>query len=279
MGSLKQTSISQESLIAAMSLGATYLAGRYFKSPRSSLAVPVFYMSSKYLLKHYSDNTNAKILPLVCTILTLGVISKVPLFKKVVARSLKTSVGTAAMVATIDFAISYFFSEKSYSPEEFIRALNGKTFILLRFFFKVRVTGDLDLSYHSRLTALPEGFHVEGDLNLSWCKGLTALPEGLHVEGDLDLSWCEGLTTLPEGLHVGGDLVLSVCRGLTTLPKRLYLGGNLNLIECSGLTSQPSWITTLGRKADGSRRIIYLRGVGFSKEISSRLSADYTIIT
>jgi hypothetical protein len=68
------------------------------------------------------------------------------------------------------------------------------------------VTGNLDLSGCTGLTALPDGLSVSGWLYLSGCTGLTALPDGLSVSGGLDLSGCTGLTALPDGLSVSEGL-------------------------------------------------------------------------
>jgi hypothetical protein len=76
------------------------------------------------------------------------------------------------------------------------------------------VSGSLDLSDCTGLTALPDGFTVSGSLDLSDCTGLTALPDGLTVDGSLDLSRCTGLTALPDGLTVCGSLYLYGCTGL-----------------------------------------------------------------
>ena len=57
---------------------------------------------------------------------------------------------------------------------------------------------------------------------------------------------------------VMGDLDLSSCTGLTSLPEELAIGGHLDLSYCTGLTSLPHWITTLGPRADGNTRRIYL---------------------
>ena len=84
-----------------------------------------------------------------------------------------------------------------------------------------------------------KGLTVGGELDLSYCTGLTSLPEGLSVGGWLDLRGCTGLTSLPEGLSVGGSLDLSCCTGLTSLPEGLSVGGWLDLRGCTGLTSLP----------------------------------------
>ena len=50
------------------------------------------------------------------------------------------------------------------------------------------VQGNLDLSGHTELTALPDGFTVGGWVDLSGCTSLTALPDGFTVGGWVDLS-------------------------------------------------------------------------------------------
>ncbi|HEX2579516.1 MAG TPA: NEL-type E3 ubiquitin ligase domain-containing protein, partial [Rhabdochlamydiaceae bacterium] len=131
--------------------------------------------------------------------------------------------------------------------------------------------GNLNLAGCTGLTALPEGLTVHGDLNLNNCTGFTALPEGLTVKGNLNLSYCTGLTALSMGLTVKGDLDLSCCTGLTALPEGLTVHGDLYLSYCRGLTALPNWITTLGPRADGNIRHIYLDGIGLSEALLNRL--------
>ena len=42
----------------------------------------------------------------------------------------------------------------------------------------------------------PDNLSVSGALDLSGCTGLTALPDNLSVSGELDLSGCTGLPEL-----------------------------------------------------------------------------------
>ncbi len=112
-----------------------------------------------------------------------------------------------------------------------------------------RVEGELNISFSSGLTALPENLSVRGDLRLSDCTGLTALPEHLSVEGDLRLSGCTGLTALPEHLSVGRYLDLEGCTGLTALPENLSVRGDLDLKDCTGLTALPEHLS-VGRYLD-----------------------------
>ena len=89
------------------------------------------------------------------------------------------------------------------------------------------VSGNLDLSGCSSLTALPHGLTVSGSFDLSGCAALTALPRGLIVSGYLDLSGCTSLTALPHGLTVSGELDLSGCTSLAALPDGLTVSGEL----------------------------------------------------
>ena len=89
------------------------------------------------------------------------------------------------------------------------------------------VSGNLDLSGCTGITALPEGLSVSGGLYLNGCTGITALPEGFSVSGNLDLSGCTGITALPKGLSVGGFLDLGGCTGITALPKGLSVSGRI----------------------------------------------------
>ena len=102
-----------------------------------------------------------------------------------------------------------------------------------------RVEGELNISFSTGLTALPEHLSVRGNLDLEGCTGLTALPENLSVTGDLDIEGCTGLTALPEHLSLRGSLRLSNCTGLTALPEHLSVGGYLDLRHCTGLTALP----------------------------------------
>ena len=102
-----------------------------------------------------------------------------------------------------------------------------------------RVEGELNISFSTGLTALPEHLSAGGNLDLEGCTGLTALPENLSVTGDLDIEGCTGLTALPEHLSLRGSLRLSNCTGLTALPEHLSVGGYLDLRHCTGLTALP----------------------------------------
>ncbi len=109
-----------------------------------------------------------------------------------------------------------------------------------------RVEGELNISFSTGLTALPENLSVRGDLDLEGCTGLTALPEHLSVTGNLDLEGCTGLTALPEHLSVGGYLDLEGCTGLTALPEHLSVGRYLDLSGCTGLTALPENLSVTG---------------------------------
>ena len=84
--------------------------------------------------------------------------------------------------------------------------------------------GDLDVSYTTLLTGLPQDLKVERHLNLTGCIGLTSLPAGLTVGSSLSLSGCTSLESLPADLTVGGDLYLYGCTGLKSLPADLKVG-------------------------------------------------------
>ena len=109
-----------------------------------------------------------------------------------------------------------------------------------------RVEGELNISFSTGLTALPEHLSVRGNLRLSYCTGLTALPEHLSVGGYLDLRGCTGLTALPEHFSVGGYLDLEGCTGLTALPEHLSVGRYLDLSGCTGLTALPENLSVRG---------------------------------
>ncbi len=114
-------------------------------------------------------------------------------------------------------------------------------------------------------------YRVEGELNISWYTGLTALPENLSVTGNLDLRGCTGLTALPEHLSVGGYLDLKGCTGLTALPEHLSVEGDLRLSDCTGLTALPNWSTTLGETTEGNTRNVYLQNTGLSDTLIDSL--------
>ena len=138
----------------------------------------------------------------------------------------------------------------------------------------MEVTGVLDLSGDTDLTALPEGLTV-GTLNLSGCTGLRRLPRGLRVrrldlsghwnpehllrglscyeldlkntavtavpadvsvEYRLDLEGCTGLRSLPEGLKAG-SLILRGCLSLEALPEGL----DVYFLDISGCTGISQW--------------------------------------
>ena len=109
-----------------------------------------------------------------------------------------------------------------------------------------RVEGELNISFSTGLTALPENLSVKGDLDLRGCTGLTALPENLSVTGNLGLSDCTGLTALPEHLSVTGNLDFRGCTGLTALPEHFSVGGYLDLEGCTGLTALPENLSVTG---------------------------------
>ena len=109
-----------------------------------------------------------------------------------------------------------------------------------------RVEGELNISFSTGLTALPEHLSVGGYLDLEGCTGLTALPEHLSVGRYLDLRGCTGLTALPVNLSVRGTLRLSGCTGLTALPENLSVKGNLRLSDCTGLTALPENLSVRG---------------------------------
>jgi hypothetical protein len=52
-----------------------------------------------------------------------------------------------------------------------------------------------------------EELNIEGDLDLSYTTKITSLPQGLRIEGDfyIDYSYVE----LPKGLEVGGDVYVT----------------------------------------------------------------------
>lgn len=150
---------------------------------------------------------------------------------------------------------------------------------------RLRVTGDLDFSGETGLTALPAGLEVNR-LVLDQCSALTALPEGLHcvslsargtplttvpqdlhVTSLLDLSGCDLLTRLPDALQVR-TLVLRGCTGLTALPEcmRVFVLemptcvriqyfpehgpaqlARLNVRGCTRLDALPSWLKRVGQ--------------------------------
>lgn len=68
--------------------------------------------------------------------------------------------------------------------------------------------GNLNLSEHTSLTSLPEGFATGGWVDLRGCTSLISLPEGFTVGGWVDLSGCTSLTSLPEGFTVGDSVFL-----------------------------------------------------------------------
>lgn len=95
-------------------------------------------------------------------------------------------------------------------------------------------------------------------------KAIHELPENLFVGGDLDFSESRVLRSLPKGLHVGGELNLPASR-IEELPEDLVVGGDISL-RGSCLKKLPSWITTIGTKADGEERDIDLVGTRISEE-------------
>jgi hypothetical protein len=70
------------------------------------------------------------------------------------------------------------------------------------------VTGDLDLR-NTKISSLPEDFHVRGYLDLRGCTRITSLNK-VHVKRDLDLSGCPSLETLHQ-VRVGGNVYLKDC--------------------------------------------------------------------
>lgn len=147
------------------------------------------------------------------------------------------------------------------------------------------VTGELDFSQETRLTALPEELEVERlvlddcsalrslppGLRCSWLSAqetpLTALPDDLQVTSRLDLSGCDLLATLPAGLTVE-TLVLRGCTGLKALPEgvqvfvldmpncsqiqRFPASGpeqlaRLNVRGCTQLDALPCWLKRVGQ--------------------------------
>ena len=78
--------------------------------------------------------------------------------------------------------------------------------------------GDLNLSYTTLLTGLPQGLKVGANLGLTACTGLESLPADLEVVGDLYLVGCTSLKSLPQDLKVGGRIIGG--------PKKLYENWN-----------------------------------------------------
>jgi hypothetical protein len=75
-------------------------------------------------------------------------------------------------------------------------------------------TGNLDLSFNTGITSLPDGLTVGASLDLTGCTGITSLPDGLNLGEWLYLEGCTGLTSLPDGLTVGASLYLTGCTNI-----------------------------------------------------------------
>ena len=99
-------------------------------------------------------------------------------------------------------------------------------------------------------------------------KYIRELPENLFVGRDLK---CNSLRSLPKGLHVGGELDIPGCY-IEELPEDLFVGGHISL-ERSNLSRIPSWMTTLGPKANGEERYVSLTGTRISQEDIDRLKS------
>ena len=99
-------------------------------------------------------------------------------------------------------------------------------------------------------------------------KRIHTLPENLFIGGDLH---CKSLYSLPKGLHVGGELNIPGC-SVKELPEDMFVGGSISL-ERSNLSRIPSWMTTLGPKANGEERYVSLTGTRISQEDIDRLKS------
>ena len=123
--------------------------------------------------------------------------------------------------------------------------------------------GDLNLSYTTLLTGLPQGLKVGANLGLTACTGLESLPAGLEVVGDLYLVGCTSLKSLPQDLKVGGRIIggpKKLYESWNTLSKKDMLSAR-ELHEI-GVVSDQEWKDLL-KLMECQQRILDYTGVGF----------------
>ena len=102
-----------------------------------------------------------------------------------------------------------------------------------------RIPGNLDLSYCSLITELPNGIIIEGSLLMYKCGNLRRLPDNLSPGGDTVLRECTSLEYLPDDFTAGGSLNITGCTSLKALPGGLNVGNTLWAGDCRNLTGLP----------------------------------------
>ena len=127
------------------------------------------------------------------------------------------------------------------------------------------VNGSLLCNGANSLTEVSGSLCVDGGVHMAHCNKLKDIIGKLYIKDELDLERCKTLEDLSGNITVYGPLILTSCYSLRNLSGTFVVGGNINLDDCPRLNCLPDWITSLGCKATGEKRIIELEDSGLSK--------------